>query len=133
MHQLELNWEWPFGEVRDEPDRPLVMERALRGMLVEGRPQDSLRWLFFQPHLANPRVHWFGALLLTKAGRIVYFPPAVIPAFGMSHRASRRPGSGFDVDHITLEEDWGGWHLTGTNTRHRSAVNRPGFIGDLVI
>lgn len=118
---IDVVQEWTFGEATDVPDQPLTMSRALRGVLHEGKPQGSLRWLFFQPNLDRAEIFWLGSLLLTQADRVVFFPSARISGFRMTHNTSIRPGQGFDVDHVTLEKDRGSWHLTGTNRRRRSA------------
>lgn len=124
MGLIKVRQDWGFGELSSVPDQPLPMRRALRGILEEGKPQGAARWLFFQPNLTRPEVFWLGSLLLTRANRVVFFPPSQIPAFRMFHHGSVRPGRGFDVDHVTLEPDWQSWHVTGTNRRHRSAGPR---------
>lgn len=119
MHFVDMTWTWPFGVDCGRPDHPLAISRALRGIMDEGKPQGSVRWLFFQPNLNRPEVLWFGALLLSAGGRVVYFPASEISGFRMSHLGRGQPGDGFAVDHISLENDWQSWHLTGTDRSHR--------------
>lgn len=121
MDRLDLNWSFEFGLTADEPAGPLVLLRALRGIISEGRPQGSLRLLFFKPNLGRPEVFWLGILMLTAGDRVVFFPAGEITGFDMFHRATPRRARGFPVDHLTLEPDRRGWHLTGTNPRKSAA------------
>lgn len=121
MDQVKLKWEWEFGAESEEPDQPLAIERTIRGILEEGKPQRAIRWLFFKPNLNRPEVFWLGALLLSQGLRVIFFPAVKISGFSLYHGSFEHPGHGFSVDHITLESTWDGWHLTGTNRRKRQA------------
>jgi hypothetical protein len=121
---LTLNWKLPFGAPADVPDSPLVMSRALRGVLGEGKPQGSIRVLYFQPSLSDARVHWFGVVLLSQGGRVLFFTPSVISGFELYNNSRTKEKRSFAVDHLTLEADFASWHITGTDHKKKAGGPR---------
>lgn len=122
MVDLDIEWSFDTGldEVDEDASSPLA--RALRAMLAEGRPQRTLRLLFFTPNLVRPDdTFWLGALVHSEGDRVIYFPSVDAGGFQMFHGRTADRRKAFAVDHISLERDHRGWHISGIDARHRMA------------
>jgi hypothetical protein len=124
MPFLNIDWTFIFGEVNNNPDQPVVLQRAFRAVSEVGRPQTALRLVFLQPDRQRPEVFWFGAFVLSQGRRVIFYFPYEVTGFDFVDRWTKHPSGGYPLDHITLEVDRRSWHVTGADPKRHAGGPR---------
>jgi hypothetical protein len=124
MPYLNIDWTFPFGQASNNPDQPVVLQRAFRAISEDGLPQTALRLVLLQPDRQRPEVFWFGAFVLSQGRRVIFYFPYEVTGFDFVDRWTKHPSGGYPLDHITLEVDLRSWHVTGTDSKRHTGGPR---------
>jgi hypothetical protein len=118
--QLEMHARGGVPGVDESPDNPLA--RATRRLLEDGQRFVSFMPTTLAPAEPGAALRWFGAFVLTEAGRVLFFPGLDQPydriAGGLGDGRGRFDRA-LQVDHATLEPDRRSWHLTGARNKRQ--------------
>ncbi len=105
--QLLIKWEFSFGEGNSTNDQSSLV-RPFRLCLMEGKPPGKIIPLFYKE---GDKHYLLGSLCWTEGNRLLFFPTGDLGKL-VSHKGQDYENSGFYIDHITLEKDNLGVHIS---------------------
>lgn len=125
LDRIKLSWHFEDGlpGTDKDPDNPL--SRVARSPLVDGKPQQNLSLCFYSDSIVDgteekQNLKWFGAFVLSGAGRLIFFPGFNFLAtwVKVARKRSREKRHDIHIDHITLEKNLRRWHYTSPDSKH---------------
>jgi len=113
---LKLTWKFDLGGDGEDADPKNPIARALDNLLSHGTPSRKFAHALFTPNPtgARPELRWLGVFVHTDRGRIVFFPGYFLRLLQYANGRSMQQVRQFEIDHVTLENDFRTWHVTGT-------------------
>lgn len=114
---LEVNMSCGANNSDDDPFHPLA--RALRNLLLDGKPQNRAAICLFDPEPSSAlgtSVRWLGVFVHTAGRRVLFFPGFSKLETGYHFtsvtKGFEKQDKSFVFDHITLEKDLREIHVT---------------------
>lgn len=109
----------PGGELGIDSDPQNPLNASLARLFSEKSDSDfKLSVLLFDA--GDLGLRWFGVLVLTKGGRLLFFPGTIRKLDGIeAYKGNTKQwNERFEFDHISLEENRKIWHITSTGSKN---------------
>jgi len=136
-YEIELSWHIEGGLPGIDSDTDNPLSRATRSPLIDGRPQQNLSLCFYSDSIVDgteekQNLKWFGAFVLSSAGRLIFFPGFDFSAtwVKVAEKRSHEKRHDIHIDHITLEKDLRRWHYTSPDSKHHLGSGLTTDLGD---